>query len=272
MPAMTTSYELEQAPLTVPGIPSCPCPACWQPIQAQRLRLTYTKPPTHLPTHWHNTNPAAPAAQDKYHLYFLFDLMSGGDLMDVLVAEARVIKLRVAKGALQRGCFAPKVRPRRESGHVGSWGRVLDPVRQGALWREGQAGSAWQSSSTGQHATSKCPPAAEWCCCRGWPCPGAGEGAQGHGGGPGALLRRLHRPGAGVPARPQHWCVIGVGVGGWSSGWVGGRGVRPKGGKSVGVERAVKEQGHGEEELGEQAGQEKGGVERRKSVRRREQK
>lgn len=27
--------------------------------------------------------------QDKYHLYFLFDLMSGGDLMDVLVAEAQ---------------------------------------------------------------------------------------------------------------------------------------------------------------------------------------
>jgi serine/threonine protein kinase len=33
--------------------------------------------------------------QDKYHLYFLFDLMPGGDLMDVLVAEARVIKHRV---------------------------------------------------------------------------------------------------------------------------------------------------------------------------------
>ena len=28
--------------------------------------------------------------QDKYHLYFLFDLMSGGDLMDVLVADAQV--------------------------------------------------------------------------------------------------------------------------------------------------------------------------------------
>jgi cGMP-dependent protein kinase 2 len=25
--------------------------------------------------------------QDKYHLYFLFDLMPGGDLMDVLVSE-----------------------------------------------------------------------------------------------------------------------------------------------------------------------------------------
>jgi cGMP-dependent protein kinase 2 len=30
--------------------------------------------------------------QDKYHLYFLFDLMPGGDLMDVLVAEAKVIR------------------------------------------------------------------------------------------------------------------------------------------------------------------------------------
>lgn len=50
-------------------------------------------------------------AQDRYHLYFLFDLMSGGDLMDVLVSEAQVIKVRVAQGALKRGCFAPQVRP-----------------------------------------------------------------------------------------------------------------------------------------------------------------
>lgn len=48
--------------------------------------------------------------QDKYHLYFLFDLMSGGDLMDVLVSEAQVIKMRVAQGALKRGCFAPQVK------------------------------------------------------------------------------------------------------------------------------------------------------------------
>lgn len=47
--------------------------------------------------------------QDKYHLYFLFDLMSGGDLMDVLVAEAKVVHMRLAKGTLQRGCLAPKV-------------------------------------------------------------------------------------------------------------------------------------------------------------------
>lgn len=33
--------------------------------------------------------------QDTHHLYFLFDLMTGGDLMDVLVAEAKVIKRRV---------------------------------------------------------------------------------------------------------------------------------------------------------------------------------
>lgn len=48
--------------------------------------------------------------QDKYHLYFLFDLMPGGDLMDVLVAEAKVIKRRVPQGPWQRGCLAPKVK------------------------------------------------------------------------------------------------------------------------------------------------------------------
>lgn len=47
--------------------------------------------------------------QDKLHLYFLFDLMPGGDLMDVLVAEARVIKRRIAQGAWKRACLAPKV-------------------------------------------------------------------------------------------------------------------------------------------------------------------
>ena len=50
--------------------------------------------------------------QDKYHLYFLFDLMSGGDLMDVLVAEAKVIKRRIPQGMLRQACFAPKVTPR----------------------------------------------------------------------------------------------------------------------------------------------------------------
>ncbi|GIL55372.1 hypothetical protein Vafri_10921 [Volvox africanus] len=48
--------------------------------------------------------------QDKYHLYFLFDLMSGGDLMDVLVAEAKVIRRRVPQGSWRIGCLAPKVR------------------------------------------------------------------------------------------------------------------------------------------------------------------
>jgi cGMP-dependent protein kinase 2 len=33
--------------------------------------------------------------QDTFHLYFLFDLMPGGDLMDILVAEAKVIKHNV---------------------------------------------------------------------------------------------------------------------------------------------------------------------------------
>ena len=49
--------------------------------------------------------------QDKYHLYFLFDLMNGGDLMDVLVAEAKVIKRRIPQGAWKRACLAPKVTP-----------------------------------------------------------------------------------------------------------------------------------------------------------------
>lgn len=48
--------------------------------------------------------------QDKYHLYFLFDHMPGGDLMDVLVAEAKVVKRRTAQGAWKRGCLAPKVK------------------------------------------------------------------------------------------------------------------------------------------------------------------
>jgi len=57
-----------------------------------------------------DASPAACSAQDKYHLYFLFDLMAGGDLMDVLVAEAKVIKRRIPQGAWRRACFAPKVR------------------------------------------------------------------------------------------------------------------------------------------------------------------
>ncbi len=48
--------------------------------------------------------------QDKYHLYFLFDLMPGGDLMDVLVAEARIVAMRVPKGPFQRGCMAPQTK------------------------------------------------------------------------------------------------------------------------------------------------------------------
>lgn len=46
----------------------------------------------------------------RYHLYFLFDLMPGGDLMDVLVAEASVIRHRVPQGGLRVGCLAPKVK------------------------------------------------------------------------------------------------------------------------------------------------------------------
>lgn len=48
--------------------------------------------------------------QDKYHLYFLFDYMPGGDLMDVLVSEARIETVKAGKGALRRGCLAPHVK------------------------------------------------------------------------------------------------------------------------------------------------------------------
>lgn len=64
----------------------------------------------------------------RYHLYFLFDLMPGGDLMDVLVAEAKVIKRRVPQGGWQVGCLAPKVKMlqvSREDDDAPGWGRLL---------------------------------------------------------------------------------------------------------------------------------------------------
>ena len=51
-----------------------------------------------------------PNQQDKRHLYFLFDLLPGGDLMDVLVAEARVVRRRVPARPWRVGCMAPQVR------------------------------------------------------------------------------------------------------------------------------------------------------------------
>ncbi|KAI8470474.1 MAG: kinase-like domain-containing protein [Monoraphidium minutum] len=49
--------------------------------------------------------------KDPHHLYFLFDLMNGGDLMDVLVAEAKIIKHPVPqKGGVRQGVLAPKVK------------------------------------------------------------------------------------------------------------------------------------------------------------------
>lgn len=48
--------------------------------------------------------------QDKYHLYFLFDLMTGGDLMDVLVSDAHAVTLRIPRGTFRRACFAPRVK------------------------------------------------------------------------------------------------------------------------------------------------------------------
>jgi len=44
--------------------------------------------------------------QDAHYLYMLFDLMSGGDLMDLLVADAKVVRHRPVGG----GCLAKKVR------------------------------------------------------------------------------------------------------------------------------------------------------------------
>lgn len=45
--------------------------------------------------------------QDKYHLYFLFDLMTGGDLMDVLVSDAAAVSVKVPGSKL---CMAKKVK------------------------------------------------------------------------------------------------------------------------------------------------------------------
>ena len=53
----------------------------------------------------------SPPLQDPHHLYFLFDLMAGGDLMDVLVAEAKIIKHPVpSKSGMRSGVLAPKVK------------------------------------------------------------------------------------------------------------------------------------------------------------------
>lgn len=52
-----------------------------------------------------------PGPQDPHNLYFLFDLMPGGDLMDVLVAEAKIIKHPVPqKGSVRQGVLSPKVK------------------------------------------------------------------------------------------------------------------------------------------------------------------
>jgi len=44
--------------------------------------------------------------QDKYHLYFLFDLMPGGDLMDVLVSDAAPVNVKLQTNSLLPSCFA----------------------------------------------------------------------------------------------------------------------------------------------------------------------
>lgn len=51
--------------------------------------------------------------QDKYHLYFLFDLMPGGDLMDVLVSDAVPVNVKVNTGGLLPSCFAQTFKMRK---------------------------------------------------------------------------------------------------------------------------------------------------------------
>ena len=51
--------------------------------------------------------------QDKYHLYFLFDLMPGGDLMDVLVSDAVPVNVKVNTGGLLPACFSQSFKMRK---------------------------------------------------------------------------------------------------------------------------------------------------------------
>lgn len=47
--------------------------------------------------------------QDKYHLYFLFDLMNGGDLMDILVNDAATVNVRTPSKGLKPACLSPQI-------------------------------------------------------------------------------------------------------------------------------------------------------------------
>ena len=48
--------------------------------------------------------------QDKYHLYFLFDLMTGGDLMDILVSDASAVNVRAKTTGLKPSWMAPQMK------------------------------------------------------------------------------------------------------------------------------------------------------------------
>ncbi|KDD73798.1 protein kinase [Helicosporidium sp. ATCC 50920] len=48
--------------------------------------------------------------KDRYHLYFLLDLMAGGDLMDVLVADARVVHVRAPPEPGTRALIGTRVK------------------------------------------------------------------------------------------------------------------------------------------------------------------
>ena len=129
--------------------------------------------------------------------------------MDVLVSEAQVIKMRVAQGALKRGCFAPQVRVRR-GGKAGGNGQGLWQ-QVSKVWLPLPC-LAWTVCGLLIISCSCC--CARCCCLPALPALPAGQGAAWAGGAAGALLCWLHRAGIGVPAREQHR---------WVGGWVGGR-------------------------------------------------
>jgi hypothetical protein len=117
------------------------------------------------------------AAQDKHHLYFLFDLMPGGDLMDVLVAEAKIIKHPVPqKGSLRQGCLSPKVGAATACVPASCqqiW-RLPSPLAVGAAQcmllpcsaADDVGGLRQQLSHTQLASVSPCTPYATECCCQ----------------------------------------------------------------------------------------------------------
>lgn len=111
-------------------------PALCMPVAALTTRTSKLTSSAHAQTITRNTAHMFcirqyASFQDKYHLYLMFDLMLGGDLMDVLVAEAKVIRRRDSQGGWKRGCLAPKVThlalPAKEHMHDGFAGSNASP-------------------------------------------------------------------------------------------------------------------------------------------------